>query len=85
MDGKDLSPTSINGDLLELNDMILMLLSNLKNAEDKKLVASALSDGVSKLSIRKSRFKLENKLDESMYISLLNERKSIIKNLAQYK
>ncbi|MDP9767973.1 hypothetical protein FJP64_01970 [Kosakonia cowanii] len=85
LDGKDLSPTSINGDLLELNDMILMLLSNLKNAEDKKLVASALSDGVSKLSIRKSRFKLENKLDESMYISLLNERKSIIKNLAQYK
>lgn len=85
LDGKDLSPTSINGDLLELNDMILMLLSNLKNAEDKKLVASALSDGVSKLSIRKSRFKLKNKLDESMYISLLNERKSIIKNLAQYK
>lgn len=85
LDGKDLSPTSINGDLLELNDMILMLLSNLKNAEDKKLVASALSDGVSKLSIRKSHFKLKSKLDESMYISLLNERKSIIKNLAPYK
>ncbi|MEN5651294.1 hypothetical protein ABEK26_28295, partial [Klebsiella pneumoniae] len=38
-----------------------------------------------KLSIRKSRFKLKNKLDESMYASLFNEKKSIIKNLAQYK
>lgn len=83
--GKELSPTSINGELLDLNDMILKLLSNLKNAEDKKLVASALIDGVSKLSIRKSRFKLKNKLDESLYASLLNERKSIIKNLVQYK
>ncbi|WP_220428119.1 hypothetical protein, partial [Klebsiella pneumoniae] len=82
---KDLSPTRINSELLDLNDMILTLLSNLKNAEDTKLVASSLSDGVSKLSIRKSRFKLKNKLDESMYASLFNEKKSIIKNLAQYK
>ncbi|CNF14413.1 hypothetical protein [Yersinia frederiksenii] len=85
LEGKELSPTRINGELLDLNDMNLKLLSNLKNAEDKKLVASALIDGVSKLSIRKSRFKLKNKIDESMYASLLNERKSIIKNLAQYK
>ncbi|MHB7348356.1 hypothetical protein ACYCKU_28490, partial [Klebsiella pneumoniae] len=82
---KELSPTRINSELLDLNDMILTLLSNLKNAEDTKLVASSLSDGVSKLSIRKSRFKLKNKLDESMYASLFNEKKSIIKNLAQYK
>ncbi|QKN82176.1 hypothetical protein [Scandinavium goeteborgense] len=85
LDGKELSPTRINGELLDLNDMVLTLLSNLKNVEDKKLVASALIDGVSKLSIRKARFKLKNKLDESMYASLLNERKSIIKNLSQYK
>ncbi|WP_341992139.1 hypothetical protein Q7634_09640 [Klebsiella pneumoniae] len=85
LDGKELSPTRINSELLDLNDMILTLLSNLKNAEDTKLVASSLSDGVSKLSIRKSRFKLKNKLDESMYASLFNEKKSIIKNLAQYK
>ncbi|MGY0146065.1 hypothetical protein [Edwardsiella tarda] len=85
LDGKEVSPTRINSDLLDLNDMILKLLSNLKNAEDKKIVALALSDGVSKLSIRKSRFKLKNKLDESIYASLLNERKSIIENLAQYK
>ncbi|HCQ2877644.1 TPA: hypothetical protein OHP11_004882, partial [Escherichia coli] len=85
LDSKDLSPMRINSELLDLNDMILTLLSNLKNIEDTKLVASALSDGVSKLSIHKSRFKLKNTLDESMYISLLNERESIIKNLAQYK
>ena len=85
LEGKELSPTRINGELLDLNDMLLKLLSNLKNAEDKKLVTSALIDGVSKLSIRKSRFKLKNKLDETMYTSLLNERKSIIKNLNKYK
>lgn len=85
LEGKELSPTRINGEFLDLNDMLLKLLSNLKNEEDKRLVTSALIDGVSKLSIRKSRFKLKNKLDETMYASLLNERKSIIKNLDQYK
>ncbi|MEN5865086.1 hypothetical protein ABEK97_30135, partial [Klebsiella pneumoniae] len=66
-------------------EMTCLFALSLKNAEDTKLVASSLSDGVSKLSIRKSRFKLKNKLDESMYASLFNEKKSIIKNLAQYK
>lgn len=85
LDDKEISPTRINGELLDLHDMILTLVSNLNNAEDKRLVASALSDGVSKLSIRKSRFKLKSKLDETMYASLLKERKSIIINLASYK
>ena len=56
----------------------------LKNQEDKKWVASALSDGVSGLSFRKSRFKIKGDYDESIYKGIQEEKEKITKMLSQY-
>ncbi|HDL7862034.1 TPA: hypothetical protein PXP84_003295 [Yersinia enterocolitica] len=81
---KDNSSLIIYQELLDLNKYISELDANLKDKNDRDSISKSLYEGIDGINLKKGRFKLTDSLSENMYTDLLNERKTILKNLSAW-